>query len=181
MKKVLVLMAVLFSAIAVTAKINLNADKADKVQSENQADATTAATPKATETMTAEEFVAYLEKCGKYFLATVDGDQPKIRPFSFCAAIDGKVYFMTRKNKDVYKQLVANPKVQIAAYNEEGKREWMRITCKLVEEETPKIRTTFLDKYPQMKKAHPLDDPNYAFMKLVGITGELGKKVYTVK
>lgn len=60
-------------------------------------------------------------------------------------------------------------------------RNLMRITCKLVEEETPKIRTTFLDKYPSMKKAHPLDDPNYAFMKLVGITSELGKKVYTVK
>ena len=76
---------------------------------------------------------------------------------------------MTRKPKDVYKQLVKNPKVQIAAFPNEG-RGWMRITCKLVEEETPKIRTTFLDKYPNMKEAHPLDDPDYAFMKLVGIT-----------
>ena len=75
------------------------------------------------------------------------------------AAIDGNVYFMTRKPKDVYKQLVKNPKVQIAAFPNEG-RGWMRITCKLVEEETPKIRTTFLDKYPNMKEAHPLDDPD---------------------
>ena len=96
------------------------------------------------------------------------------------AAIDGNVYFMTRKPKDVYKQLVKNPKVQIAAFPNEG-RGWMRITCKLVEEETPKIRTTFLDKYPNMKEAHPLDDPDYAFMKLVGITAQMGNKVYSVK
>ena len=96
------------------------------------------------------------------------------------AAIDGNVYFMTRKPKDVYKQLVKNPKVQIAAFPNEG-RGWMRITCKLVEEETPKIRTTFLDKYPNMKEAHPLDDPDYAFMKLVGITAVMGKNVYSVK
>lgn len=96
------------------------------------------------------------------------------------AVIDGNVYFMTRKPKDVYKQLVKNPKVQIAAFPNEG-RGWMRITCKLVEEETPKIRTTFLDKYPNMKEAHPLDDPDYAFMKLVGITAQMGNKVYSVK
>lgn len=96
------------------------------------------------------------------------------------AAIDGNVYFMTRKPKDVYKQLVKNPKVQIAAFPNEGMG-WMRITCKLVEEETPKIRTTFLDKYPNMKEAHPLDDPDYAFMKLVGITAQMGNKVYSVK
>lgn len=96
------------------------------------------------------------------------------------AAIDGNVYFMTRKPKDVYKQLVKNPKVQIAAFPNEG-RGWMRITCKLVEEETPKIRTTFLDKYPNMKESHSLDDPDYVFMKLVGITAQMGNKVYSVK
>lgn len=181
MKRVLILLAVLFSALAVTAKINLNADKTDVVQSESQTDASTSATPKATETMTPEELVAYLDKCNRYFLATVDADQPYVRPIEFFAAIDGKVYFMTRKSKDVYDQVVANPKVQFAAINESAGREWMRITCKLVEEETPKIRTTFVEKYPSITKNHPADDPDFTFLKLVGITCELGKKVYTVK
>ena len=57
----------------------------------------------------------------------------------------------------------------------------MRITCKLVEAETPEVRSHFLDKYPNMKEAHPIDDPNYAFMKLVGITAVAGDKVYSVK
>jgi uncharacterized pyridoxamine 5'-phosphate oxidase family protein len=181
MKKMFLMIAV---AIAATMMSCSSQEAKQEVKEEAQAqaevDSYVTATHKATETMTPDDFVAYLEKCGKYFVATVDGDQPRVRPFSFVAAIDGNVYFMTRKPKDVYKQLVKNPKVQIAAFPNEG-RGWMRITCKLVEEETPKIRTTFLDKYPNMKEAHPLDDPDYAFMKLVGITAQMGNKVYSVK
>lgn len=153
-------------------------EKAQGVQ--EQADGTTSATPKANAAMSPEDFVAYLESCGHYFLATMDGDQPRVRPFSFCDVINGEVYFMTSKHKDVYKQLVKNPKVQIAAFPKEG-RGWMRITCKLVEAETPEVRTHFLDKYPSMKEAHPVDDPDYAFMKLVGITAVQGKNVYSIK
>lgn len=143
-------------------------------------DAYTSATPKATDTMSPEDFVAYLDECGKYFLATMDNDQPRVRPFSFCAVIDGNVYFMTRKHKDVYKQLVKNPKVQIAAFPQEG-RGWMRITCKLIEEDSQAIRTTFFEKYPRVAASHPADDPDYAFMKLQGITAVVGDKVYSVK
>lgn len=177
MKKVFVLLAACITTVAIYAAIHVSAAEP---QAEPQAEGISMATPKANDTMTPEEFVAYLESCGKYFVATVDGDQPKVRPFSFCAVINNEVYFMSRKEKEVYKQLVANPKVQIAAFPESG-RDWMRITCKLVEAETPEVRKIFLDKYPMMKQAHPLDDPNYAFMKLVGITAVKGDKVYSVK
>lgn len=145
-----------------------------------QSDGYTSATPKTNDTMTPQDFVSYLDGCGKYFLATMDVDQPRVRPFSFCVVVDGNVYFMTRKHKDVYKQLVKNPKVQIAAFPQEG-RGWMRITCKLVEEDSQAIRTTFFEKYPGVAASHPADDPEYAFMKLVGITAVVGDKVYSVK
>ncbi|MBQ7553651.1 MAG: pyridoxamine 5'-phosphate oxidase family protein [Bacteroidaceae bacterium] len=179
MKKMFLMMAVaLTTCLLSCSQKEAQQEKAQGVQ--EQADGTTSATPKANAAMSPEDFVAYLESCGHYFLATMDGDQPRVRPFSFCDVINGEVYFMTRKHKDVYKQLVKNPKVQIAAFPKEG-RGWMRITCKLVEAETPEVRTHFLDKYPSMKEAHPVDDPDYAFMKLVGITAVQGKNVYSIK
>lgn len=180
MKKFFMLMAVAVAALMTACSQKETQPVETENENAEQHDAATSATPKANAIMSAADFVAYLDSCGKYFLATADADQPRVRPFSFCDVIDGQVYFMTRKNKDVYKQLVKNPKVQIAAFPEEG-REWMRITCKLVEAETPEVRTHFLDKYPFMKEAHPVDDPEYAFMKLVGITAEVGDKVYSVK
>jgi len=180
MKKTFLMLTAMMAAVMMSCTQQAQKDTQEEAAEPVQSDAYTSATPQATDTMSPEDFVAYLENCGKYFVATMDVDQPRVRPFSFVAAIDGNVYFMTRKPKDVYKQLVKNPKVQIAAFPNEG-MSWMRITCKLVEEETPKIRTTFLDKYPSMKEAHPLDDPDYAFMKLVGITAQVGKTVYQVK
>ena len=179
MRKIFMMMAVALTTCLISCS-QKEAQQENVEEGQEQADTTTSATPKANATMSPEDFVAYLESCGKYFLATMDGDQPRVRPFSFCDVINGEVYFMTRKHKDVYKQLVKNPKVQIAAFPNEG-RGWMRITCKLVEAETPEVRTHFLDKYPSMKEAHPVDDPDYAFMKLVGITAVVGKNVYSVK
>ena len=179
MRKLFMMLAAAAALTLVSCSTKEATQETNEEVSEAQ-DAYTSATPKTTDTMSPEDFVAYLESCGKYFVATVDVDQPRVRPFSFVDVIGGEVYFMTRKNKDVYKQLVKNPKVQIAAFLEEG-RGWMRITCKLVEAETPEVRTHFLDKYPSMKEAHPIDDPDYAFMKLVGITAVVGDKVYSVK
>ncbi len=179
MKKLFLMMAVVLTACLMSCT-QKEAQPQAEAEAPAQEDAYTSATPQANDTMSPEDFVAYLEGCGQFFLATVDNDQPRIRPFSFCDVINGEVYFMTRKPKDVYKQLVKNPKVQIAAFPKDG-RGWMRITCKLIEAETPEVRTHFLDKYPAMKEMHPLDDPDYAFMKLVGITAVSGDKVYTVK
>lgn len=146
MKKIFLMMAVVLATSLISCS-QKEAQQENVEESQEQADTTTSATPKANATMSPEEFVAYLESCGKYFLATMDGDQPRVRPFSFCDVINGEVYFMTRKHKDVYKQLVKNPKVQIAAFPNEG-RGWMRITCKLVEAETPEVALISLTNTP---------------------------------
>jgi hypothetical protein len=107
MKKLFMMMA----AALTVCLISCSQKEAQPQQSEEtptEQDTTTSATPKATDTMSPEDFVAFLESCGQFFLATTDGDQPRVRPFSFCDVINGEVYFMTRKPKDVYKQLVKN-------------------------------------------------------------------------
>lgn len=64
-----------------------------------------------------EEVVKFLKECGAYFLATVDGDQPKVRPSGTAEIFEGKLYIQTGKVKNVSKQIAANPKVQICAMN----------------------------------------------------------------
>ena len=120
MKKIFLMMAVELATCLISCS-QKEAQPQQTGETPTEQDAKTSATPKATDTMSPEDFVAYLESCGKYFLATMDGDQPRVRPFSFCDVINGEVYFMTRKHKDVYKQLVKNPKVQIAAFPNEGR------------------------------------------------------------
>ncbi len=76
-----------------------------------------------------EEVYEFLKKCGTYYLATVEGDQPRVRPFGTVDIFEGKLYIQTGKSKAVSKQIQANPKVEICAYAD-GK--WLRLTGKLV-------------------------------------------------
>lgn len=87
-----------------------------------------------------EEVVKFLKECGAYFLATVDGDQPKVRPFGTAEIFEGKLYIQTGKSKNVSKQIAANPKVQLCAMNKAG-NQWLRLSGTLVEDDRlePKV------------------------------------------
>ncbi len=91
----------------------------------------------------------FLTEAGVFFLATVDGDQPKIRPLGAHFEMDGKVLFGVGDFKDVYKQLVANPKTEIVACKPDG--HWMRYTGKAVFETDPKYEQAALDAMPNLK------------------------------
>lgn len=147
-------------------------------------DGRTSATSKANvaEVMTSQELVTMLKECGHYYLATVNGNLPCVRPVTFIDVYNGEVYSMTRKSKDVYEHVKKNPNIQIVFYPKDS-RNWARISCKLVEAETPEVRKQFLAMYPSVTKAHPdaLTDTDLTFMKLTGITVEIGKKLYQVK
>lgn len=149
-----------------------------------QTDARTSATPKANaaEVMTSQELVTMLKECDHYYLATVNEGLPCVRPVTFIDVYNDGVYAMTRKSKDVYEHVKKNPNIQIAFYPKDS-RTWARITCKLVDAETPEVRKHFLAIYPSVLEAHPdaLTDKDLTFMKLTGITVEIGKKVYQVK
>ena len=91
----------------------------------------------------------FLTAAGVFFLATADGDQPKVRPLGFHMEMEGKVMFGVGQFKDVYKQLVANPKVEIVAAKPDG--HWLRYTGKAVFDTDPKYEAAALEVMPQLK------------------------------
>jgi uncharacterized pyridoxamine 5'-phosphate oxidase family protein len=94
----------------------------------------------------------FLTEAGVFFLATVDGDQPKLRPLGAHMEADGKVMFGVGDFKGVYKQLVANPKTEIVACKEDG--HWLRYTGKAVFDEDPKYAEMFLDGMPDLREVY---------------------------
>ncbi len=104
-----------------------------------------------------EKVVQFLKDAQTYYLATVDGDQPRVRPFGTANVYDGKLYIQTGKVKDVSKQIHANPKVEVCAFKD---GEWIRIAGKLVEDDRVEARQSMLDAYPELQGMYKADDGN---------------------
>ena len=104
-----------------------------------------------------EKVYEFLEEAKTYYLATLDGDQPRVRPFGTALLFEGKLYIQTGKVKDVSKQIAANPKVEICACT--GPK-WLRIACELVNDDRREAKAAMLDKMPQLKAMYRADDDN---------------------
>ena len=91
-----------------------------------------------------QEVYEFLKKCETYYLATVDGDQPRVRPFGTVNVFEGRLYIQTGKVKAVSKELAANPKLEICAYNGE---QWLRVSATAVEDDRVEARQDMLDHY----------------------------------
>ena len=94
----------------------------------------------------------FLTEAGVLYLATVDGDQPKVRPLGLHLEIDGKVCFGVGDFKEVYKQLAANPKCEIAAAKKDG--HWLRYTGTAVFETDPKYAEACLEAMPNLRNIY---------------------------
>ncbi|MBP0990577.1 MAG: pyridoxamine 5'-phosphate oxidase family protein [Oscillospiraceae bacterium] len=90
----------------------------------------------------------FLKDAETYYLATIEGDQPRVRPFGTVNIFEGKLYIQTEKNKAVSKQIVANPKVEICAFKD-GK--WLRVAGELVEDVRTEAKKSMLDAYPELR------------------------------
>ncbi len=101
----------------------------------------------------------FLQSTQVYFLATVEGDQPQVRPFGTAEIIEGKLYIQTGHIKNVAKQIAANPKVAICAFNGE---QWLRITTTLVEDPRVEIKKAMLDANPGLRSMYDENDGNTA-------------------
>ena len=101
----------------------------------------------------------FLKDTHYYFIATVDGDQPQVRPFGTAEIIEGKLYIQTGHVKKVAKQIAANPKVAICAYNGQ---QWLRITATLVEDPRVEIKKAMLDANPSLRAMYDENDDNTA-------------------
>ena len=104
-----------------------------------------------------ERVCEFLKKAGVYYLATVEGDQPRVRPFGTAHIFEGKLYIQTGKSKPVSRQLAANPKAEICAFHE-GK--WVRIACELVEDDRVEAKKSMLDAYPNLRDRYDENDSN---------------------
>nr|WP_302597517.1 pyridoxamine 5'-phosphate oxidase family protein [uncultured Cellulosilyticum sp.] len=104
-----------------------------------------------------KEVYAFLKKCETYYIATMDGDQPRVRPFGTIDFFENKLYIQTGKIKAVSKQLHANPKVEICGIVN-GK--WIRIEAIAVEDDRVEAREHMLAAYPSLKAMYAADDGN---------------------
>ena len=104
-----------------------------------------------------EEVFELLKKIGTYYLATVDGDKPRVRPFGTVDLYNGKLYIQTGKKKDVSKQIEKNPNVELCAFQDGV---WVRVAGKLVNDDSREAKKHMLDDYPNLRGMYNEDDDN---------------------
>ena len=106
-----------------------------------------------------QEVYDFIKKCGTYYLATVDGDQARVRPFGTVNLFDGKLYIQTGKIKDCAKQMIANPKVELCCFDG---GQWLRLAGTVVLDERIEAKKSMLDAYPNLRAMYSEDDGNTA-------------------
>ena len=99
----------------------------------------------------------FLKKAEVYYLATVEGDQPRVRPFGTAHEFEGRLYIQTGKVKPVSHQIAENPKVEICAFTDGA---WVRIACTLVEDDRTEAKKSMLDAYPMLRGMYDENDEN---------------------
>lgn len=99
----------------------------------------------------------FLKDAGVYYLATVEGGQPRVRPFGTANIFEGKLYIQTGKVKPVSKQIEANPKVELCAFKDGT---WLRLAGELVEDDRVEARKAMLDAYPDLRRMYDENDGN---------------------
>jgi uncharacterized pyridoxamine 5'-phosphate oxidase family protein len=106
-----------------------------------------------------KEVCEFLKEAGTYYLATVEGDQPRVRPFGTAHIFEGKLYIQTGLKKDVARQMAANPKVELCAMSG-GK--WLRISAEAIHDPRIEAQQSMLDAYPSLQGMYKAGDGNSA-------------------
>ena len=104
-----------------------------------------------------ERVCGFLDEAGVYYLATVEGDQPRVRPFGTALVYNGRLYIQTGKIKPVSKQLAADPKAEICAFKD-GR--WLRVTGELCNDDDRAVKVAMLEKMPSLSSMYDPDDGN---------------------
>ena len=99
----------------------------------------------------------FLKKAEVYYLATVEGDQPRVRPFGTVNLFEGRLYIQTGKIKPTSRQLAENPKAELCAFSEGA---WLRVACELIEDDRLEAKKSMLDAYPNLRHMYDENDGN---------------------
>ena len=123
----------------------------------------------------------FLKNAEVYYLATVEGDQPRVRPFGTVNIFDGKLYIQTGKVKPTSHQLAANPKAELCAFKDGA---WVRVSCELVEDDRTEAKKSMLDAYPNLRSMYDENDGNtqvFYMQNAVATFASFGKAPETVE
>ena len=112
----------------------------------------------------------FLKKAEVYYLATVEGDQPRVRPFGTINEFEGKLYIQTGKVKPTSKQLAANPKAEICAFKDGA---WIRAACELIEDDRFEAKKSMLDAYPNLRHMYDENDGNTQVLYMKNATATI--------
>ena len=104
-----------------------------------------------------DKIYQFLKDAGTYYLATVEGDQPRVRPFGTIDVFEGKLYIQTGKKKDVSKQIHLNPKIEICAFKDGV---WLRVAAKAAADDRIEAQQHMLDAYPSLQGMYKVGDGN---------------------
>ena len=104
-----------------------------------------------------ERVCQFLKDAGVYYLATVENDQPRVRPFGTAHIFENKLYIQTGKVKPCSRQILANPKVEVCAFHQGA---WVRIAGELVEDDRVEAKKSMLDAYPNLRGMYDEKDGN---------------------
>ena len=117
-----------------------------------------------------QEVYEFLKKCGTYYLATIDGDQPQVRPFGTVHIFENKLYIQTGKKKSVSKQMKKNPKIAICSMTGD---QWIRVQALAVEDDRIEAKQSMLDAYPNLKNMYSATDDNTQVLYLENATATI--------
>ena len=123
----------------------------------------------------------FLKDAGVYYLATVEGDQPRVRPFGTAQTFEDKLYIHTGKVKPCSQQILAKPKVEICAFHQGS---WIRIAGQLVEDDRIEAKKSMLDAYPSLRGMYDENDGNtqvFYFQNAVATFASFGGAPRTVE
>lgn len=118
-----------------------------------------------------KEVLDYLKACGTFYLATNEGDQPRVRPFGAVCEFEGKLYITTNNQKKVYDQMKKNPKIEISGMN---KGTWIRIEAEAVHDGRREAREAMLeDNKASLSNMYSLDDGIFEVLYLKNATASI--------
>jgi uncharacterized pyridoxamine 5'-phosphate oxidase family protein len=117
-----------------------------------------------------KEILEYLKK-HTFFIATCDGDQPRVRPFGAVAEFEGKLYIVTSNRKKCYKQMLENPKIEISAMGDD--RTWLRLEAKVIHDSRREARARMLEENKRLSSLYSADDKMMEVLYLQDVTAQL--------
>lgn len=114
-----------------------------------------------------KETYEFLKNCGTFYIATIDDDKPRVRPFGAINIFEDKLYIQTSKKKNVSKQMQENPNIEICGFKDGS---WIRISAKVVRDDRISAKESMLDNNPGLKNLYDANDDNTEVLYLKDAT-----------